>query len=322
MRPRYSITPCNPRVWSAPELGDKIHIRRGWPPELDDALAKSGICRFELTDCDSDVLERLSVYPVRDLSVDGTLNRIDYSALMDMPELERLHLGKVRSLDMLDLSRLPKLTYLECRVTRLDGLAAAQSLLALSICCRIKSFEAMPSLPSLRTLSMDSPGLSSLSGIQKFDGLTALHLVVGGYTDLLGLDEVPRLERLSLCRMKHLATLEGIGGAPALRGLWIEDCRKLDDLFPIADLPQLEDLRLEELGRVKSASFLLPLKKLRYFSMDGIHVGTVAEDATGLEALTRLENLVFADLTHADHYPIEKLQPLIGLRQWPPVWKF
>jgi len=173
----------------------------------------------------------------------------DTSVLEDLPELEflnlnatnadielvnRLHRLRVLAVDSwvghLDFANLPRLEWFHVTETdegALDTLYAGHD--------RVHHVEiGKYREPDFKPLT----GLTSLERLEIFNTRKALSL--DGLLDL-----APSLRALDLALCTRLESLDGIGH-PGLECLDIQGCNRIEDLFPLADAPNLKLLQLEQ----------------------------------------------------------------------------
>ena len=153
--------------------GEKVaHISGGWPSGLDETIEQARIRRFELIDCDDEVLRKLAHWAdsIVDLSMSPRLNRVkDWSLLRTFSNLQWLSVSEIPTLTLIDFTALPYLHYLECNCRTLEGLEKATSLRELSVTCRARDFSWFAPLQELEELILESSVPESVAGIGRLE---------------------------------------------------------------------------------------------------------------------------------------------------------
>ncbi len=118
----------------------------------------------------------------------------------------------------------------------------------------------------LRDLSV-SKGPKSLDGIEGFQELQRIHLIMGPISDLSPLEHLPNLAEVKMVFMKGCSDLTSLGRLPALRRLEIaqpalsaRDVVHVHSLKPLSDASKLEEVVL--LGTAIDDGDLMPLAEI------------------------------------------------------------
>lgn len=164
-------------------------------------------------------------------------------------------------------ARLPDLEWfgvVEVEQGQLDGLweHGHQGLRMLSVGrYREPDLDALERLPQLEDLAItDSRALKSLAGVERLS----------------------RLQRLDLAICPYLGSLEGLEGAIGLESFVMASCNKIDDLGPLAELPNLRVVQIDQ----RKPPSLVPLVGHRTLEFVWITGG----NPPGWEAEALLEN--------------------------------
>ena len=182
-------------------------------------------------------------------------------------------------------------------VSALIGLPLIEEL-AIDLGCPLPR-DALAGLRPLRALYLTGDGDLDVFAGQK--GLRQLRFEKSDRTDLRALPDLPALETLWLWDLPRLASLDGIGRAPALTALSVMHA-------PVADIGALRRLtRLRVLGlrgdRISDVGALAGLGALESLDLWGQPVG----DLGPLAGLTRLRHVTLSGGT------FDSLAPLAGL---------
>ena len=79
----------------------------------------------------------------------------------------------------------------------------------------------------------------------------------------------PALKSLTLKRMKHLESLDGLEFSPDVDYIYINDAKKLTDLYPLSKLHRLRKLLLEDCSRLQSVINLYGHPSIKELSFIG-----------------------------------------------------
>jgi hypothetical protein len=235
-----------------------------------------------------------------------------YSFLHQLTQLEALELTDWNAEDVSAINQLTQLRYLKvftyCKTElrfsqfplledcRLEWRPKARSLFEHEGVKKLflskysgKDLTAFSGLKRLDSLSLASPKLESLEGIQSLRALTFF----GVY------------------KCRSLASLEGIEVLAALRQLEVNDCPKVSDISPLASLSQLRELQLCNDGRIDSFAPLRQLEHLRVFFF--YESTDVADgDLSVLKELPELRRVVFMDRRHYSHRGLDFPESKVG----------
>lgn len=144
--------------------------------------------------------------------------------------------------------------------------------------CPLKDLRAMSLMTNLQSLSLASPKLESLQGVEDLTALTFLGVYVA----------------------RRLTSLEGLQTAQSLTHLEVNDCSKIQDIAPLAALRGLRKLHLCNDGTIPTLRPLAELKDLEQFLFYE-STNIVDGDLTLLKALPKLRHVTFMDRKHYTH---------------------
>lgn len=125
----------------------------------------------------------------------------------------------------------------------------------------------LSSLENLRRLALtDRPRLASLAGLEAFRALRSLGIYGGRHlVDISALDGSDSLEELELEGCHKLAHIDAVSSCARLRRLNVSECGDLASLWPLADLAELEVVRLFGSTRIVDGD-LSPLARLPHLN--------------------------------------------------------
>lgn len=129
----------------------------------------------------------------------------------------------------------------------------------------LTTLSGMPKMPNLVYLDLGGNKLSNLSGMPKLPKLKQLYLYSNKLSNLSGMPEMPNLVGLYLHSNK-LSNLSGMPKLPKLKKLILSG-NKLSNLSGMPKLPKLEELSLEE-NRLTNISGISKLAKLSELRLD------------------------------------------------------
>ncbi len=227
------------------------------------------------------VARALRKYPHVQLSAyasyDGAIKNLDF--LKHFPKLRAgFNAGRLPYLaDISGLKYLPAdLFYLSLgqplKPLSLAPLARFTGLKRLHLDGQAKDAEVLSEMTSLVHLILRSLTLPNLESLTPLTQLRALEIKLGGTKDLAALPEIGRLEYLEIWRV-----------------------RGLTDLSPIAGLPHLECLFLQQLRRVEVLPEMHRMVGLRRFWLEALKGLT---DLSPIATAPRLEDLAVVDMPH------------------------
>lgn len=262
--------------------GPKATVTGEWSAAVEDCIRCQDIKELELNDakgwCGTDVrfLERL---PGLD-----ALTVIDHS----IKDVNAIHaLGGLKYLDVntycktpVDFGNFPLLD--ECALEwrpKSESLFAHRGVKKVFVNkSPLKDFRAMSMMISLESLSLASPKLETLQGIEALAGLTFLGLYVA----------------------RRLTSVEGVQAVPNLVQLEVNDCPKVRDIAPLGALHQLRVLHLCNDGDIETIGPLRELKNLEQFLFYE-STNVLDGDLSPLKSLPRLRHVTFMDRKHYTH---------------------
>jgi hypothetical protein len=252
-------------------------------------------------------LARVPLPQVREL----VTRRTDAETLRNLPNLECLSLS-----EPVDVEAVPaglRMLHVGCETFGgLEGLVRFERLERLRVgAAFVGSVEPLGRLTSLRWLSLDAgKGLRGLGHLTDLEELR-LGLVGVSPANLKALSKLAVLRRLTL--EGPVKSLEGIQGMQRLEYLFLTS-RSLVDLAPLAGLPALAEVRIEQPRKLQDPSALgaLPaLRHLRYRAGTMTRLGTIPtigflRDHPRLEVL----ELIHTAVADGDLQPLETLPRL------------
>ncbi len=207
----------------------------------------------------------------------------DLSAIKRLPGLRSLQLGGARPLADFDfLSQMEHVTYLSFRDVGLASLAEI----------------ALP--PNLVTLTLETPALESLAGVERLTALARLGAANSHLTDLSPLASLTQLTHLRIPE-NDIADLGPLQGLTSLTSLDL-DRNHIRDLRPLRNLTNLTSLGLG-VNLVSDLSPLAGLAKLERLQLYNNEV----EDITPLTGLTKITHLWLAWNQISDISPLADL---------------
>jgi Leucine-rich repeat (LRR) protein len=141
--------------------------------------------------------------------------------------------------------------------------------------CPLKDLRAMAMMTSLESLSLASPKLETLQGVEALTALTFLGLYVA----------------------RRLTSVDGVQAVPNLVHLEVNDCPKIRDIAPIAALYRLRNLQLCNDGDIETIKPLGALKELEQFLFYE-STNVLDGDLSPLKSLPKLRHVTFMDRMH------------------------
>ena len=141
------------------------------------------------------------------------------------------------------------------------------------------------------TVTRDTANLERLAELEELEELT-LHETNQGQIDAL--KNFPRITRLRIthARPKAIAVLSEL---PNVEELVLEYVSGFDDIAPVASMPALRSLYMENLRKMKDFSALGKAKGLKYLSINGTF--DWAQPIESLEFVSALKSLEFLGLS-------------------------
>lgn len=249
---------------------------------------------------------------LQSLDLEGCEAVSDLSALKGSGALTTLNLkgcARVRSLQPLSASRALSTIDLEdcAHLTSLEGLASdtlappRYSIFSLKGCAALTSLRGLPRLSDgTSALYLEEmPALASLEGIEAAADIETLSMDTTGVTDLSGLAPLKALAEVRVTDCKALKDVRALGALPTLARARFYNCRNLQHL-PAVWGAALRDLELKEgaftsLGQLPAGLEELevrgvaPLKNLAGIetatSLQVVAVDTFLEDARAIHGL-------------------------------------
>jgi len=262
--------------------GPQATLSGAWSSAVEESIRRQGIQELELNHAkgwrgqDVAFLERLPNL--------AALTIIDHV----IPDVGGIHtLEKLRYLDVntycrtpVDFGCFPLLE--ECALEwrpKSESLFAHAGLKRIFVNnCPIKTLEPLSNMADLQSLSLASPKLQNLKGIERLQCLTFLGVYVA----------------------RSLASLDGLQALSGLVQLEVNDCRKVTNLAPIAGLLKLRKLHVCNDGDIESFKPLADLKELEqvlFYESTNVLDG----DLGPLKRLPKLKDVAFMERKHYTH---------------------
>ncbi len=173
----------------------------------------------------------------------------DFSGINYLPvELESLGLGQTRkqshSLRFLERFRSLRHLYLEGHKKDIEVLGHLVNLESLALCSvTLPDLSILRPLVRLLSFVLALGGTRNVTLLPEIGRLRYLEIwLVRGLSDLSAIAEIRTLQYLFLQALKRVTVLPSLGRLHLLRRVHIETMKGLNDLQPIADAPNLEDL--------------------------------------------------------------------------------
>ncbi len=266
----------------AGNYGPRLVMQGPWSPSALEAVRDGEITELELnyskgwvTDdyCFLRQLPELSGLELTDW------NATDVDAINDLRSLRRVKVFTYCKTE-LRFSGLPLLEdcSLEWR-SKASSLFAHRGLRKVFINkCPLKDLRAISTMTSLESLSLASPKLETLQGIEALTALTFLGLYVA----------------------RRLTSVDGVEAVPNLVQLEVNDCPKVRNIAPLGALHRLRKLQLCNDGDIETIRPLRELKELEQFLFYE-STNVLDGDLSPLKSLPKLEHVTFMDRKHYSH---------------------
>ena len=170
----------------------------------------------------------------------------DYSFLQELP--------MIKELQILTGEQAVNLTAIECMPNLTD----------LSVTCLTNEVVDFTKLPNLKTsFLLRCTGASSILWCHQLEALHIDKLKVRDYSLLGSMSSL----RFLAVNNSPINSVDWIEGLHALNKLWLINCKKIEDLAPIAKCSEIEWLRINGYGDIEDLSFLSQLKKLKILDL-------------------------------------------------------
>ena len=209
-------------------------------------------------------LNPLKGLPIQRLSIPEASGISDLTPLEGMP-LSSLDLSGSNVSDLTPLAGMPltELFISRTPVTSLESLRGTKLKKFLSHYSKVRDFEPLKGMPLQELAISVTP--HRFVDVSLFDAAPLTKLALLGLTPLN--TEVLRTKKIVDLDLSHskISSLAVLAGLP-LKTLNINQCEQLMDLSPLADLPQLEELRISQKVRLPDALRKHP--KLKWIIVD------------------------------------------------------
>ncbi len=263
-------------------LGRRMVLRSAWSSEARSAAQGADVRELDLnyakgwTGHDYAFLSELSRLEALDIT---DRNARDVTPIHYLPDLRRVKVFTYCKTPI-DFGKFPLLE--ECALEwrpRSESLFAHSGVKRVFINkCPIKDLRAMSLMTGLESLSLASPKLETLEGIEALRALTFLGIYVAG----------------------RLAGLAGVEGARNLVHLEVNDCSRVRDVTPVGALHRLQSLHLCNDGDIETFRPLRELKELEQFLFYE-STNVLDGDLSPLKSLPKLRKVAFMDRKHYTH---------------------
>lgn len=203
----------------------------------------------------------------------------DVSGLYHLNNLKSLSINEIRSSLEIDFQRIPSLEVLYGQLP-----------------LKAKGIGTLKNLKEMRLWGY-KPKTKNLEQFSDLKNLESLELIQSNITSLLGAEGLESLEKLGLFYLRSFYDLKIIKYlTTSLRILEIENCKKIGDFTPIADLKSLEKLFMMDCGELASIQFVNQLPRLKLLAFGG----TIVLDGD-LYPCERIEEVYFTQKKHYTH---------------------
>lgn len=231
-----------------------------------------------------------------------------YKLEIDQIDEKEIHI-RASSDKIVSLDRLTELMVL---AQELDGVPLKPTILDLTDCPKIQSFDGAWRLRELRSIiAIDCEGLQSLRGIAGLPDLVELVLQENAaLTDLSALRNLSSLVTIDLTN-SHMFKSLPLQGLPSLENLYLSGCRSVETLN-VTELTELRQLFLDSCSSLTALKGIDQLKNLT--DLDVSNCDGIGEDLRALPALESLEVFDMRNVEMPDFSLIGKLSTLKSLR--------
>jgi hypothetical protein len=143
---------------------------------------------------------------------------------------------------------------------------------------------------TLRSLALSYCPLRRSDALRGLTNLVTLRLSGGRLQETAALRELCCLRWLALLAEKKLEDFSGLSAHPAIKFLWIEDCRHLATMEWLDGMAALETLRILDCGSIVDFGTLSSLMELRHVHIHG-DVKISFPDTNFLRAMPHMEHV-------------------------------
>jgi protein phosphatase 1 regulatory subunit 7 len=293
-------------ITSELQAGKEVHIQFSEKTYTDKILSDiNELCKIEDESLhirfyghyteDFDCTTVLEIPNVKSLHVDCSANNT--RALKELLFLKELSLGiyNLEDIEILaadNLRNLIKLSISETKVksVNLAHLQAYQNLKSLIISGHTKNIEAVEEINNLESLTLHSIKKSSVAFINKLKKLKSLRLLLGGRDNVLEIEE-NEIEHLEIVWVRGFNDISNISKFRKLKTLHIEDQIQLQKIDFDQILPDLIDLKISNCKTLDTITGLKNLPKLNSLFVNKTNVNF--QDFIRQELPHHLKNLCF-----------------------------
>ncbi|MCM3575457.1 hypothetical protein M3172_19840 [Mesobacillus subterraneus] len=238
-------------------------------------------------------------HQINNVDLSYELDQVDF--LSECPDIEMVSLGGEDLKDVSGLYHLKNLKSLSINETRPSLEIDFERIPALEVLYgqlppKAKGIGTLVSLKEMRLWSY-KPKTKNLEQFSGLKNLETLELIQSNITSLLGVEGLETLEKLGLFYLRSFNDLKNIKYLTnSLRVLEIENCKKIGDFTPIAELKGLGKLFLMDCGELASIQFINQLPQLKLLAFGG----TTVLDGN-LYPCERIEEVYFTQKKHYTH---------------------
>jgi hypothetical protein len=156
----------------------------------------------------------------------------------------------------------------------------------------------------LKSLFINKLPDRDMSRVKRLIGLESLSLASPGLASLSGIESLAALQFLGIYVARRLTSLAGLEGLQRLTGLEITDCPKIGSLTPLASLRDLQELNVSNDGKIDSFAPLEGLDKLEWVLFTE-STNVLDGDLSVLARLKSLKGVAFMERKHYSHRRVD-----------------
>lgn len=238
-------------------------------------------------------------HQINNVDLSYELDQVDF--LSECPDIEMVSLGGEDLKDVSGLYQLENLKSLSINETRSSLEIDLEKICSLEVLYgqlppKAKGLGTLENLKEMRLWGY-KPKTKNLEQFSDLKNLESLELVQSNITSLMGAEGLESLEKLGLFYLRSFNDLKDIKYLTnSLRILEIENCKKIGDFTPLAELKGLEKLFMMDCGEIASIQFVNQLPPLKVLAFGG----TTVLDGD-LYPCERIEEVYFTQKKHYTH---------------------
>jgi hypothetical protein len=238
-------------------------------------------------------------HQINNVDISYDLDQVDY--LSECPDIETISLGGEGLKDVTGLYHLKKLKSLSINETSSSLKIDFERIPSLEVLYGQLPPKAkgMGTLENLKEITLWSykPKTKNLEQFSELRNLKSLELIQSNIISLKGAEGLESLETLGLYYLRSFHDLKGLESlSKSLRVLEMENCKKISNFTPIAELKYLEKLTMLDCGEIASIKFAKSLPQLKLLAFGG----TTVLDGD-LHPCERIEHVYFTQKKHYTH---------------------